>query len=239
MNRTLWGISFAWWAVSSAFLVSAIGLIAFGFWCFGFLSFSENLIAEAVGLLIALSVAIWVIEGRVLSRESRRRDILEYRRQVFQIVGEIGFLLAKDIAEPLANEFEPEIDLYGYERGNWEEFKSLLREIFRRLRDVRHNGLPPYIGLTEEDADSIMRACQNMTSQIRERINSRPDFANFDVLGGLLLVIPRIDDHIERAYRLDLSDDPIDRYVEIGELGELILDMTECITPLSEGSELW
>lgn len=192
-----------------------------------------------MGLLIALSVAIWVIEGRVLSRESRRRDILEYRRQVFQIVGEIGFLLAKDIAEPLANEFEPEIDLYGYERGNWEEFKPLLRQIFRRLRDVRHNGLPPYIGLTEENADSIMRACQNMTSQIRERINSRPDFANFDVLGGLLLAIPRIDDHVDRAYRLDLSDDPIDRYVEIGELGELILDMTECITPLSEGSELW
>lgn len=178
VNRT-------WWAISVTSFVFAIILIAFGFWHFGFLSFSENLIAEAVGLLVALSVAIWVIEGRVLSRESRIRHIMEYRRQVFQIVGEIGMQLSAEIAEPLANEFEPEIDLYGREREHWEEYKPLLREIFRRLRGVRHDGLPPHLGLTEEDADSILRACQNMVTQVREIIDLHPDFKKWDILGGL------------------------------------------------------
>ena len=78
-----------------------------------------------------------------------------------------------------------------------------------------------------------------MVVRVTDEIDEHPEFKKSEVLGGLLWTTLSITQHIDRAYRLNLLDDPISRYTEIGELGDRVLDMVECITPLSEGSELW
>ena len=133
-----------WWAVIGASFLAGVAFVGAGFYLFEPASFLENLIAEAIGLLFALGIVVLLIEGPVLSRERRVRDIVEYKRQVFQIAWEIGSQSACDIAQLIANDFEPSINLYGYERGRWNEFKPLLRAVFRHARDVRYKGLPTY-----------------------------------------------------------------------------------------------
>ena len=228
-----------WWAVIIVSFFLAAVLTGLGILQFDAADFIENLIIEIIGLLLALGIAVWVIEGKVLTREKRIRDIVRYRQRVFQLVVEIGLQLARDIAEPLASEFDPEIDLYGQEREDWDQFKPLLRKVFSLAKDVRYDGLPPYSCLTKEDADSYMSACREMTERIKERIKEQPDFMELNVLGLLPWTISEIEHLVKRAYRLDLLDEPISRYNTIGELGNRILDMTQCTTPLSEGSELW
>ena len=120
-----------WWGVIIASLLVGAIFVGVGFYLFEPASFLENLVAESIGLAFALAVIVWLVEGPVLTRQRRVRAILEYKRQVFQLGGEIGTLIVNEIAEPIATDFEPPIDLYGYERGKWDEFEPLLRRVFK------------------------------------------------------------------------------------------------------------
>lgn len=94
MNKT-------WWAVATGSALAGAVLVGLGFYLFEPESFLENLLAEAIGLFVALAVIIVVIEGPILTRQKRVREILEYRRQVFQAAGATAPLIARDIAEPM------------------------------------------------------------------------------------------------------------------------------------------
>ena len=79
-----------------------------------------------------------------------------------------------------------------------------------------------------------------MRERITKTIDTKPNFAKWEVLGAVQMYLGQIGHHVERAERLGLLDDPIERYWEIGEMGDLLLDMCDSIaTPLSEGSEFW
>ena len=231
-----------WWAFIVASFLGGIALAGVGFWLFENASFLENLIAEGFGILIALGVIIWLIEGPHLTRERRIRAILEYRRRVFQIAGEIVSLDARDMAGFLASILEPQMDLYGPERGRWVEFKPLLREVFRRTGNVRQDGLPKYIGLDEEEARSIMTGCLRVRDRIKEEMDEKPEFAKWEILGSIPLTLEQMKHAVERAERLELLSDPISRYEEIGQMGEYlleILDTMESIATTPNSRELW
>ena len=228
-----------WWGVIIASLLVGAILVGVGFYLFEPASFLENLVAESIGLAFALAVIVWLVEGPVLTRQRRVRATLEYKRQVFQLGGEIGTLIVNEIAEPIATDFEPPIDLYGYESGKWDEFEPLLRRVFKNAMDVRQDGIPAYPTLDEETALSIMKGCLSMEARVREVINSRPEFNRWDVLGGFELNLRQIVQHIERAKRLNLIDDPVERYTEIGELGDLLLEMLKGMNSSPERRELW
>ena len=235
-------VSRAWWAVIVASFVGGGALAGVGFWLFDDASFLENLIAEGFGILIALGVIIWLIEGPILTRERRVRAILEYRRRVFQIAGEIVSIDATDMAGFLASILEPQMDLDGPERGRWAEFKPLLREVFRRTGNVRQDGLPKYIGLDEEEARSIMTGCLGIRERIKETMDEKPEFAKWEVLGSIPMTLEQMKHSVERAERLELLSDPITRYEEIGHMGEYlleILDTMEAIASTPNSSELW
>ena len=235
-------MSRTWWVAIIASFLGGIALAGVGFWLFDYASFLENLIAEGFGILIALGVIIWLIEGPNLTRERRVRAILEYRRRVFQIAGEIVSKDTTDMAGFLASILEPQMDLYGPERGRWAEFKPLLREVFRRTGNVRQDGLPKYIGLDEEEARSIMTGCLRIRERIKETMDEKSEFAKWEVLGNIPLTLEQMKHAVERAERLELLSDPITRYEEIGRLGEYlleILDTMESIASTPNSSELW
>ena len=167
---------------------------------------------------------------------------MEYRRRVFQIAGEIVSVDATDMAGFLASILEPQMDLYGPERGNWMEFKPLLREVFRRTGNVRQDGLPKYIGLDDEEARSIMTGCLRVRERIKESMDEKPEFAKWEVLGNIPLTLEQMKHAVERAERLELLSDPIARYEEIGRMGEYlleILDTMESIASTPNSGELW
>ena len=118
--------------IIASLLVGAI-LVGVGFYLFEPASFLENLVAESIGLAFALAVIVWLVEGPVLTRQRRVRAILEYKRRVFQLGGEIGTLIVNAIADPIATDFEPPIDLYGDERGNGTNL-NLYSEEYSRMQ---------------------------------------------------------------------------------------------------------
>ena len=142
----------AWWTIGAVCLAAGAALAGLGFVLFDSRSFAENLIAEGFGILVGVGVIIWLIEGRALTRQQRVRDTLVYRREISQEVWNFAHIFAREIAQPIAGDFDPPIDLYDHERGDWREFKPLLRKVFRLAIDVPHQGLPPYVSLSEDDA---------------------------------------------------------------------------------------
>ena len=234
MNKT-------WWAVATGSVLGGAVLVGLGFYLFEPNGFLENLLAEAIGLLVALAVIIVLIEGPILTRQKRIREILEYRRQVFQAAGATAPLIAQNIAQPIADEFQPPTDLYGPERGKWDEFEPLLRQVFRQAMAVRQNGLPDYdeLALDEGYARSIMQACLDMERRSRQAMETNPEFASWDVLGSFDMTLRQIVNHVERAQDLDIPSDTMERYREMGELGDLLLDLIKGAETAPQTSELW
>lgn len=58
-------------------------------------------------------------------------------------------------------------------------------------------------------------------------------------VSGLDRILHEVESRIERAAIFGLVENQETRYEVIGELGELILDAVDTITPLPEGSRLW
>ena len=220
-------------------MLLGLTLIGVGLWVFEPMDFLENLIAEAVGLTFALAIIILLVEGPVLTRQRRVRAILAYKKKGFQKGAEIGNLIVTDMAQLITRDFEPYIDLYGPERGNWEEFEPLLRQVFISAMEVRRHGVPDYPSLNEEIARSFMKGCEDMAKRTQEIANSKPEFNKWEILGNFSLALIQIVHHIERAEKLDLLSNPTERYVAIGELGYLLLEMLKGINSSSEGTELW
>ncbi len=228
-----------WWGVTiAAFLVGA-SLVGVGFYLFETRSFLENLIAEAIGLTFGFGIIILLIEGPVLTRQRRARAIREYQRQVFQVAAGIGDIFVMEIAKYIARDFEPPIDLDGLEPLTWNEQELLLRKVFKNAVTVRQDGVPARHRLDEEIALSIMESALKMESEIRATINLRPEFHKWEILGGLDLLLLQIVNQVKDAKRLNLLNDPIERYSEIGQLGYSLLEMFERMNLLSKNSELW
>lgn len=228
-----------WWAFAVGCVAGAIGLIGAGFLLFGDQGFLENLVAEAIGVLVGLGVIVWLIEGRVLTTQKRIRDTLEYRRRVFQTVWDNTQLFAREVALIIAGDFEPPVDLYGHESGNWEEAEPLLRKLFRRAMDAPHEGMPKYVSLTEENAQSYFTTAADVEARIREAVAQRPEFDRTDVLGPLEMNLALLASHIEHVDRLALLSDPGNRYSAVGYLGEILLDIANGIDSPPTRTELW
>lgn len=183
------------------------------------------------------------MEGVPRSALPRKRpqkgETLRFRRQISQDVWEFTHILARDIAQPLAGDFEPEIDLYSHERGSWQEFKPLLQEIFRRAMDVPEQGLPPSSSLGEEHSRWYMESALLGVARIGKRVELIPNFDSEDVLGSLLFDLELISSHAEDALQRNLLHDPMRRYAEIGQLGDLVLRLSESLDVLPSDTDVW
>lgn len=117
MRKKWWGVVFI------AIIVGAVAIVL------GFLlpepdSFLKNILAEVAGLAFALALAVWLIEGPLLTRERRLRKVISIAaRSVAQLNEEIALMVVRDVGEYLAGRLEPPLDLYGEERGDWGAFK--------------------------------------------------------------------------------------------------------------------
>ena len=231
-------MSWKWMIVVSLCFVLAAGVVYVGY-AFKFTGYVENLLAEAVGVSIGLGLVIWLIEGPILTRERKVRAILEYRKRVFQVIGENSNLTILNLAQALA--FEEEV-LHGL-RG-WGEVKPAIRRIFRRAASVRGYGFPSTndIDLDEDLAHFVKNRFLQMLERIKEVTDEEPKFVELGVLGRIPLMLRQIRQAIERIERLDLLSDVTSRYEEVANLGEYLLDILDeidLITLRPVSNELW
>lgn len=232
-------MSKTWWAIGAIFLVAGGALAVVGFARFEGRSLSENLIAEGFGILVGIGLIVWLVEGRAITRQRRVRETLAYRRDISQEVWNFTHMLAREMAQAIARDFDPPTDLDDHERPHWQEFKPLLRRVFRLAIDVPEQGLPARPGLGDGDARHYMESALVGVGRIQKNVDSLPHFNSRDVLGSLSFDLEQIVDHVRDALDRDLVSDPAQRYAELGHLGELVLQLEESLDMLPNHTEAW
>ena len=213
-----------WWAVILASFAIGVGLALFGFARFQRESFLENFIAEAVGLAFSMSAIIWLVEGPVLTKQSRLDKILEYKEKAFQVFWSTAHILAREMAQPIAGDFEPAIDLYGRERGRWSRFEPLLRQTFESAQAVEEGDVWRLQGMDEASALRYASEILDTVERTQESIGEAGEFDQWYVLGKFSEILDELLGETEQAVEEEHFAEPIQRYRTMGQLGENLLD---------------
>jgi hypothetical protein len=219
-------VSKKWWII---FVVAlGLGCVAaiLGIKLYGTDSFVENLLPGAGVSLIVFAIAILLIEGSVMTRENRLQKIVRKAcRDVMQINEEIALTLVREIGEDLASRLDSNINLNGEERGNWADFKDLLRKVFKDARQVSVKGLPKSGSISKEDYLSFIGDVRKFMERVGSAIGN-----DWEVKAELLELIEHRDKlgkHIMEADYPYIIEDEKSRYEKLAVIGEAMIDLID------------
>jgi hypothetical protein len=215
-----------WWIVFGVALGLGCVAIAVGIKLSGLDSFIENVLPGAGVSLIVFAFVVLLIEGPVMTRERRLQKVVRKAcRDVTQINGEIAITLVREIGEDLASRLDSNINLYGDERGNWKDFKDLLRKVFKDARQVSVRGLPRSGSISKEDYLSYVEAARKFMEQVGSAIGN--DWEVKAELQELIEHRNRLGKHIIEADYPYIIEDEKNRYEKLAVIGEGIIDLIE------------
>ena len=215
-----------WWIVFGiAFGLGCVSIIV-GIRLSGVRSFLENMLPGAGVSLIVFAIAVLLIEGSVMTRESRLHRVASMvSREVAKLNEEIAITLVREIGQYLASRLDSKIDLYGGEREDWKAFKRLLREVFQDARQVSARGLPKSGRISDRDYLSYVGHASRFVERVGSALGN-----HLEVHAELIDLIERQRDLISRIQEanlaLSMTDEKI-RYVRLAEMGEAIIDLIE------------
>jgi hypothetical protein len=219
-------VSKKWWIVIIIAIIVGIAAIVLGFMLPGQDSFLKNLLAEIVGLAFALAIAIWLIEGPVLTHTERLKKVLNVAvRSTARMNEEIAMTFSRDIGQYLASMLDSHIELYGEERGDWDAFKELLRSVFREARQVPDVGLPKSGAISESDYLGSIESARNFMARINEAIQADKEVQAS--LFELLAHWEELNSFLRTADAPYSVDDETRRYQMLGELGDILIDIVD------------
>lgn len=221
-----------WWTVVIiAVLVGVTALVA-GFKLPKLGGFLENILAEVAGLTFALALAIWLIEGPILTRERRRRKVIAISaRPVAQLNEEIALTLVREIGQYLAGLLDSNVNLYGDERGDWKSFKSLLRQVFKEAKRIPEKGLPKKdVPLTEGEYQDYVNRVTRFSEKVHNALGTEWEIQA--TLLGLVEHLNKLNTYITKAgYPPTIRDEKM-RYSVLGAIGDAIIDLIEACPKL-------
>ena len=228
LSRRLTEVSLFWISVASLSFVTAIALLALGFLEPRLLPFTENILAETVGLAMAFGLAVIVIEGRALTQQARRRRIVtRMANSVIAEADEIGMMISWEIGTWLVSALDSAVELEGMDRGNdWDaDIKPLLRQVFDQAETLKANGIPFKDALSYEDYLSYIDGARRYSQRIRNRIE-----ANLDIHEHLLELAEAFDsfDSILTRSMWSVGTD-VDRLQSLGCVGNAYIRVMEAI----------
>jgi hypothetical protein len=215
-----------WWIVFGIALGLGCASIIVGIRLSGVSSFLENMLPGAGVSLIVFAIAVLLIEGSVMTRESRVRRVASMvSREVAKLNEEIGITLVREIGEYLASGLGSKIDLYGEERQDWKAFKRLLREVFKDVREVSARGLQESGLISEQDYLIYIGSVSRFVERVGSAMGN-----HLEVHAELVDLIERqreLNSRIQEANRnIGIWDEKI-RCVRLAEIGEAIIDVIE------------
>ncbi|MDE2837684.1 MAG: hypothetical protein OXL97_09300 [Chloroflexota bacterium] len=200
------------------------------------LPFTENLIAEAIGLAVGLGLAIILIEGRFLTQQARRRTIIA--RTAKSIVGEadeIGMMLTWEFGNFLASALDWDVGLRSEDRGDdWVlDIKPLLQQIYGKAECVDVGDIPYQDTLPYEEYRGWVDSTKHYSQRIRNRIE-----ANLDVHERLLELGEAFDDldHVLVQSMWSTSAGiEAKRFNSLGRIGNSLIHVMETIGTVHKG----
>jgi len=197
-------------------------------------SFLQNILAGIAISSFAFAIAVFLIEGPLLTRERRLRKVISIAaRSVARLNEEIALMVVRDIGEYLAGRLDSNIDLYGDERGDWTAFKPLLQQIFQDAKQVREKGLPKKnVPLTEEDYQNYLKGASSLLERVRSAVGS-----DWEVQAQLLELVEHLNELetcIQKAgYPSTIRDEKM-RYEALGDIGDALIDLIEACPKLED-----
>ena len=75
--------------------------------------------------------------------------------------------------------------------------------------------------------------------RIQEKVEKVPNFDGEDILGSLVSDLESLSSHAEDAVERDLLSDPVSRYAEVGQLGDLVLRLDASLDMLPGNTDTW
>lgn len=215
-----------WWIVFSVLLGVGSAAVIVGISLYGTDSFIENMLPGAGVSLIVFAVAVYLIEGSVMTRENRLQKLVEMTcRDVMQINEETAITLVRKIGEDLDSRLDSKINLNGDERGNWGDFKDLLRKVFKDARQVSVRGLPESGPICKEDYLSFIVSVRNYMEQVGSAVGN-----DLEVKAELLELIEhqnKLGRHIMEAEYPYIVGDEKKKYEKLAVIGEAMIDLIE------------
>lgn len=209
----------------SAFIAGCVAAIL-GFTKIGVGNFLGNFLAGISASTITFAIAVWLIEGSVMTRENRLQKVVSMAcRDVLQINQEIAITLVREIGGDLASRLDSSVNLYEEERGDWKDFKGVLRKVFEDAREVPVKGLPKSEQFSKEDYLSYVDAARRFMERVGNAIGN-----SFEVQAELLELIKhrnRLNDRIIEAGYPDSIKDERKRYVRIAAIGDSMIDLMD------------
>jgi hypothetical protein len=219
-------VSKRWWIVFGVVFGLGCAAVIVGIQLYGPDSFLENMLPGAGVSLIVFAIAVLLIEGSVMTRENRLQKVVRKAcRDVMQINEEIAITLVREIGEDLASRLDSNINLYGDERGNWKDFKDLLRKVFKDARQVSVRGLPRSGSISKEDYLSFIKAARKFMEKVGSAIGN--DWEVKAELQELIEHRNRLGRHITEADYPYIIEDEKNRYEKLAVIGEGLIDLIE------------
>ena len=214
-----------WWGLTSVSLLAAVGLLTLGLRLFSDESFWEGTLVEGVGLFAAFTVAILLIEGPILTRQSLTDSLNEYKQHVFRKLWVETRRATLAIATELSPDVEP--DCNGQREGteNWSDLTADLEELFRRAQEVGQEDLREVKGPDEHKAHLLAEGCLEAIREVREEIRSRPEFEQWYVLGKVETNLVDVERKIHEYKDGQDFQDPVVRHKRVGRIGDEMLGL--------------
>ena len=219
-----------WIIITLLSFASAAAFVALGFVVPQLLPFTENLLAEAVGLAIAFGLAILAIEGPFLTQQARRRRILaRTAKAIVAEASEIGMMVTWEIGTWLTSVIDSAVELEGEDVGSdWDaDIKPLLRQVYCEAEALRTEDIVWKEVLPYEDYRSWMDGIKGYSQRIRSRFE-----ANLDVHEQLLELaeaFDRLDVVVTRSMWVTSIRTEVDRINSLGRVGNALTRLMETI----------
>jgi len=219
-------VSKRWWIIFGVAFGSGCVAIMVGIRLSGVRSFLENMLPGAGVSLMVFAIAVLLIEGSVMTRESRlQRLACMVSREVARLSEEIAITLVREIGEYLASRLDSKIVLYGEEREDWKGFKRLLRGVFEDARQVSVRGLPKGGPISEADYLRYIGSARRFVDRVESALGN-----HLEVHAVLVDLIERqraLNTRIQEAFLVTSMTDEKIRYVRLAEMGEAIIDLID------------
>lgn len=214
-----------WWVLTGLSLLAAAGLFTLGLEFFSDEGLWEGTLVEGVGLFAAFAVAILLIEGPLLTRQSLTDSLNEYKQYVFRKIWEEIREETLAIATELSSDPESVRAIQGEENASWSDMTADLEELFRHAQAIGQEDLKEVMGLDEQKAHLIAESCLGAIREVREAIRSKPEFEQWYVLGKVETKLVDVERTINEYKDGEDFRDPIVRHQRVGRIGDEMLGL--------------
>ncbi len=233
-------MSLYWLVAALTCFITSVALAVVGYVVPRLLPFTKALLASLIGVLLALGVAIVLIEGSSLTRLGRRGKII--KRTANSIISDAAFAISWDtlalgrmLGSVLPEQIDVDSEIQNQENKiqypSWESSVSpVLRGVFELAKSVNATDIEYVDPVPPDDYKRTVLGTRDFVRGILKRLES-----NLDVHERLLELSEALDklDHVitQCLYPINIREEE-NRFRSLGQLGIASIDFQESLNTI-------